>query len=152
MSAFADDRSGSSISWLTLGIGLTVFAFGFVARGIAASALSRKITSSPRTLLLPGLSEDEKKKLPYPPDALPGARDVLSPYGTIRVYEWGPEDGRKVLFVHGISTPCLALGAVAQSLMERGCRVMLFDLYDFSFILLLLSSSICSPLFLLKRI
>lgn len=48
--------------------------------------------------------------LPYPPDVLPGARDVDSPYGSLRVYEWGPEDGRKVLMVHGISTPCISLG------------------------------------------
>jgi hypothetical protein len=31
-------------------------------------------------------------------------------YGTIRVYEWGPEKGRKILFLHGITTPCVALG------------------------------------------
>lgn len=47
----------------------------------------------------------------------------------MRVYEWGPEDGRKVLFVHGISTPCLALGGLANALVEKGCRVMLFDLW-----------------------
>ncbi len=50
-------------------------------------------------------------------------------YGTIRVYEWGPENGRKVLLVHGISTPCLALGGVANALVEKGCRVMLLDLW-----------------------
>ncbi|KAI9795450.1 MAG: hypothetical protein M1835_005784 [Candelina submexicana] len=47
----------------------------------------------------------------------------------MRVYEWGPEDGRKVLLIHGISTPCLALGGVAHGLAERRCRVMLFDLW-----------------------
>jgi pimeloyl-ACP methyl ester carboxylesterase len=50
-------------------------------------------------------------------------------YGTVRVYEWGPEDGRKVLLVHGISTPCLCLGAIAEGLVMKGCRVMLFDLW-----------------------
>lgn len=55
-----------------------------------------KIIRSPRRALelLKGKDVDE---LPYPPDALPGARDVDTPYGSIRVYEWGPEDGRKVL-------------------------------------------------------
>ncbi|KAI7626057.1 hypothetical protein KC319_g17603, partial [Hortaea werneckii] len=67
--------------------------------------------------------------LPYPPNALPGARDVDTPYGNTRVYEWGPEDGRKVLLVHGISTPCIALANLADSLVEKGCRVMLFDLF-----------------------
>jgi hypothetical protein len=44
----------------------------------------------------------------------------------MRVYEWGPEDGRKVVFVHGISTPCVSLGSIAHGLVKKGCRVMLF--------------------------
>ena len=86
------------------------------------------IVVSPRTLYLPGLSQQERDELPYPPNALLGARDVASPYGSLRVYEWGPETGRKALLVHGISTPCLALGEVAECLVQCGCRVMLFDL------------------------
>lgn len=44
----------------------------------------------------------------------------------MKVYEWGPEKGQKVLFVHGITTTCISLGAVAQGLADRGYRVMLF--------------------------
>ncbi|TKA32565.1 hypothetical protein B0A50_01673 [Salinomyces thailandicus] len=94
------------------------------------------IIPSPRQALEPLNSatqnspDREKDDLPYPPNALPGARDVSTPYGSIRVYEWGPETGRKVLLVHGISTPCIALARIAQLLVEReGCRVMLFDLF-----------------------
>ena len=83
---------------------------------------------SPIKTLLPKLSEDETSDLPYPPDAYPNARDVESPYGSLRVYEFGPENGRKVMFVHGISNPCLALGAIAHGLVDKGCRVILFDL------------------------
>jgi pimeloyl-ACP methyl ester carboxylesterase len=121
---------------------------------LAAIALGRlafradtpKRILSPRATQLPSLSEAEKEKLPFPPDLFPGGREVDSPvshmsckerpranlvsqYGTIRVYEWGPETGRKVLLVHGISTPCLSLGGVANALVEKGCRVMLFDLW-----------------------
>ncbi|KAI0817863.1 alpha/beta-hydrolase [Xylaria sp. FL0064] len=67
--------------------------------------------------------------LPYPPDALPGARDVETPYGSIRVYEWGPQDGERVLFVHGISTPVVALGDLGHEMVVRGYRVMMFDLF-----------------------
>ncbi|KAL6705862.1 hypothetical protein ACN47E_006322 [Coniothyrium glycines] len=88
-----------------------------------------KPVDSPKDTLLPTLSEDEIKDLPYPPHALPGSRDVKSPYGTIRVYEWGPKDGEKVLLIHGISTPSIALTDVAYKLVEKGCRVMLFDLF-----------------------
>ncbi|KAF3046255.1 hypothetical protein E8E11_008353 [Didymella keratinophila] len=89
-----------------------------------------KTCSSPRENILPGLSGDELKKLPYPPDALPGVRDVNSPYGSIRVYEWGPEDGEKILLIHGISTPSIALTDLAYKLVGKGCRVMLFDLFS----------------------
>ncbi|OJD36506.1 alpha beta hydrolase family [Diplodia corticola] len=88
------------------------------------------IPSPLTTLGLPALTADERRALPYPPDGLlPGARDVDSPYGSIRVYEWGPEDGAKVLLVHGISTPCVALAGVAEELVRRGRRVLLFDLF-----------------------
>ena len=67
---------------------------------------------------------------PYPPTSLPNPRDTATPHGTIRSYEWGPPQGRKLLFVHGISTPCISLAALAHALVERhGCRVLLFDLF-----------------------
>lgn len=87
-----------------------------------------KVIPSPLKSLLPKLSPQEATSLPYPPDAFPGIRDVASPYGSLRVYEWGPKDGRKVLLVHGISNPCIALGAIAHGLADKGCRVMMFDL------------------------
>ncbi len=62
----------------------------------------------------------------YPPDLFPGARDVASPYGTMRVYEWGPEEGKKVVMVHGDTTPAPMLGPIAEALVKRGCRVILF--------------------------
>lgn len=86
------------------------------------------ILHSPRSTVLPGLSDNEIRALPLPIDVLPGGRDVASPYGSVRVYEWGPEDGPKVLLVHGITTPCVSLGGVAHALADMGCRVMLFDL------------------------
>lgn len=105
----------------TLGlIGLTLIASDLSSRP------PKKIIQSPRSTLLPNLKQSDVDSLPYPPDVLPGLRDVETPYGTMRVYEWGPEDGRKVLLIHGISTPCLALGGVAHGLVEKGCRVLLF--------------------------
>lgn len=86
---------------------------------------------SPRRAIPSGLSQEELDRLPYPPDVFPGGRDVETPYGSIRVFEWGPEEGRKVLLVHGISTPMMSLGGLAEELVERGCRVMLFGKRDF---------------------
>jgi pimeloyl-ACP methyl ester carboxylesterase len=106
----------------------TTVALMTVSR-LALQGTQEKVIASPRTTLLPTLSTSERAALDYPPDILPGGRDVASPYGTIRVYEWGPEDGRKVLLIHGITTPSIALGAIAHGLVEKGCRVMLFDLW-----------------------
>lgn len=93
--------------WIVLGLGLGLWAF-HKASEASYTGLKDTIVESPRKSL-PRLPS-EIAKLPYPPDVLPGARDVDSPYGSMRVYEWGPEDGRKVLLIHGISTPSIALG------------------------------------------
>ncbi|RDW82433.1 hypothetical protein BP6252_03545 [Coleophoma cylindrospora] len=119
---------------VTIDLVSAVFGVIFTAGAIKATQLvirnkQERVLRSPRDLVLPKLTAAEQELLPYPPDSLPGGRDVDSPYGTMRVYEFGPEDGRKVLLVHGITTPCLALGAVAQGMADRGCRVMLFDLW-----------------------
>jgi len=81
---------------------------------------------SPRESMLSELSDEDAAELPYHPAALPGARDVNTPFGSIRVYEFGPRDGEKVLLIHGISTPSIALTDLAHKLVGRGRRVMLF--------------------------
>ncbi|KAH8675922.1 Alpha/Beta hydrolase protein [Xylariales sp. PMI_506] len=85
-------------------------------------------TFSPKSVV-DALPEVEVSGLPYPPDVLPGGRDVATPYGSIRVFEWGPEDGDKALFLHGISTPTISLGDLGHELVSKGYRVMLFDLF-----------------------
>jgi pimeloyl-ACP methyl ester carboxylesterase len=84
---------------------------------------------SPLTTHLPHLTPSEISQLPYPPNILPGARTVPTPYGRIHVFEFGPVSGPKVLLLHGISTPCVSLASLAEVLVARGCRVMLFDLF-----------------------
>lgn len=92
-------------------------------------AMKKTVLPSPRKTLVRRLSLSELACLPYPPDLFPGARDVDTPYGIMRVYEWGPADGRKVVFIHGDTTPCPMFASIAQGLVDRGCRVMLFDLW-----------------------
>lgn len=104
--------------------------------GAGALLESRKQTSRRRTLI-------KAPKLPLPisnstdPNAsaeehqflLPGGKDVETPYGSIRVFEFGPSDGEKVLLMHGISTPCLSLANLAEQLASKGYRVMIFDFF-----------------------
>lgn len=117
-----------SIPWALLGLEVAVFVGLRLYKIRTGAGQDDEVVPSPVETLLPKLSDAEAVDLPYPPDAYPGARDIQSPYGSLRVYEFGPEDGRKVLLVHGITNPCIALGAVAHGLADRGCRVMLFDL------------------------
>ena len=91
-----------------------------------ARAKLRQKIPSPRETLLPHLPNDQAALLPYPPNILPGARDVETLYGMMRIYEWGPEDGKKILMVHGDTTPGPMFSPIAQKLVERGCRVMIF--------------------------
>ncbi|KAK4235872.1 serine hydrolase-like protein [Achaetomium macrosporum] len=118
------------------GLYFALGAFSISATLLASSLLRTSLSethpppiSSPLITHLPRLSSSEIAALPYPPDVLPGGRTVDTPYGIIHVFEWGPEHGEKVLLLHGISTPCLALGTLAEELVRRGYRVMVFDLF-----------------------
>ncbi|PRP74977.1 hypothetical protein PROFUN_07370, partial [Planoprotostelium fungivorum] len=63
---------------------------------------------------------------PYPLDYYPGGIDVETPHGSMRAFVFGPLDGKKVLFIHGITTPCPIFKALAHRLAEQGFRVALF--------------------------
>lgn len=70
--------------------------------------------------------EQQSTDLPYPVDAFPGGRKVRTAYGEIQVFEWGPKEGEKALLVHGLGTPCIALGDMAKEFVRKGYRVMIF--------------------------
>lgn len=124
---FVFDSFAMSISYRTL---LGVVTAGILLQPVLSrwTRSEKPCVPSPRDTLLPRLAQ-EAAAIPYPPDAFPGGRDVKTPYGTIKVFEWGPAQGEKVLILHGISTPCLSLGNLAEGLVENGCRVMLFDFF-----------------------
>lgn len=84
-----------------------------------------KAIPSPRTTLPPRQTSAQSSALPYPPDLLPGSRDVDTPYGIMRVYEWGPEDGGKVIMIPGDTTSAPIFGIVAKKLVLKGLRVMI---------------------------
>jgi len=110
-------------------VGAVGISLGLILHSLAHHRPETTCILSPIATLLPHLSKDEIAKLPYPPDILPGGRDVKTPYGHMHVFEWGPENGEKVLLLHGISTPCLALAGLAEALVSKGYRVMLFDFF-----------------------
>jgi hypothetical protein len=97
------------------------------------SSLTRSSIPSPLTTQLPKLSPSQIASLPYPPDLYPGARDVKNSYGTMRVYEWGNEEGRKVMMVHGDATSAPVWKRVAAGLVAKGCRVIVIGRLTFIF-------------------
>ncbi|GKT42351.1 serine O-succinyltransferase [Colletotrichum spaethianum] len=131
-----DPLFGSSVEPRTVAIVATTVVATLSFLSLARLGLYPKwgtAIPNPLRTKIPTLAGDEVKKLPYQPDSFPGARDVETPYGSIRVYEWGPAAGHKVILIHGISTSCMTLGGIAHALAARGCRVMLFDLFGRGF-------------------
>lgn len=114
-------------TYLTVAV-TSVATLALIARHtffVTKHSFSSKRIPSPRETLLPFLPPSRVSVLPYPPNIFPGGRDVDSPYGVMKCYEWGPEEGRKVVLVHGDTTPAPMLGPIAEALAERGCRVLI---------------------------
>lgn len=96
---------------------------------LARPALSPRAKSPKTDIVRVRDRAEPDPEAPYPPDLFPGGKDVDTVYGAVRVFEWGPEQGEKVLLVHGVGTPCIALGDMAWELVRRGYRVMLFGMF-----------------------
>lgn len=65
----------------------------------------------------------------YPPDAFEGGSDVRLPNGRVKYYLLGPEEGEKIVLVHGFSSPCLVWRELGTSLANAGFRVLMYDHY-----------------------
>ncbi|KAI0053754.1 alpha/beta-hydrolase [Auriscalpium vulgare] len=78
---------------------------------------------------LASLSHTSKSWDVYPEDFYDGGAYVTLPYGRVRYWMLGPEKGKKVVLVHGLSIPAMVWRDVAPALAGRGYRVLLYDLY-----------------------
>ncbi|TFY71975.1 hypothetical protein EVG20_g1011 [Dentipellis fragilis] len=78
---------------------------------------------------LASLPKDCKSWDIYPEDFYPGGAYVSLPFGRVRYWLLGPEDGKKVVLIHGLSVPAMIWKDVAPTLASRGFRVLLYDLY-----------------------
>ncbi|KAI5120314.1 hypothetical protein M0805_000374 [Coniferiporia weirii] len=65
----------------------------------------------------------------YPEDFYDGGGYVSFPFGRVRYWVFGPEDGEKVVLIHGLSVPAIIWKDVAPQLAARGFRVLVYDLY-----------------------
>ncbi|KAK0207113.1 Alpha/Beta hydrolase protein [Desarmillaria ectypa] len=65
----------------------------------------------------------------YSEDYYSGGAYVDFPYGRVRYWLLGPENGRKIVLIHGLSVPSLIWKDIAPQLAARGYRVLMYDLY-----------------------
>ncbi|KAL6298206.1 alpha/beta-hydrolase [Sparassis latifolia] len=65
----------------------------------------------------------------YPEDFYEGGAYVQFPNGTVRYWLIGPEDGTRIVLIHGLSIPAFIWRDVAHHLAKNGFRVLLYDLY-----------------------
>ncbi|KAH9927074.1 alpha/beta-hydrolase [Epithele typhae] len=65
----------------------------------------------------------------YPDNFYEGGAYVRLPYGSVRYWLIGPEDGQRVVLIHGLSVPSIIWKDVAPKLAAKGHRVLLYDLY-----------------------
>ncbi|KAF8878581.1 Alpha/Beta hydrolase protein [Gymnopilus junonius] len=65
----------------------------------------------------------------YPEDFYSNGGYATFPNGRVRYWLLGPEKGKKVVLIHGLSIPAIVWKDVAPSLAARGYRVLLYDLY-----------------------
>ncbi|KAF9381136.1 hypothetical protein CPC16_009987 [Podila verticillata] len=92
-----------------------------------------KSITAERGLVLPSLRalpSQESSKSAYPEDYYPGGDYADLTFGETHYFLFGPEDGKKVVFVHGLSTPASVWSKVARHMANSGCRVLLYDLYS----------------------
>ncbi|KAF9265873.1 alpha/beta-hydrolase [Marasmius fiardii PR-910] len=78
---------------------------------------------------LASLSKESKSWSIYPEDFYEGGNYVRLPFGRVRYWLFGPEDGQKIVLIHGLSIPGFVWRDVAPGLAKRGLRVMVYDLY-----------------------
>ncbi|RDX55915.1 alpha/beta-hydrolase [Lentinus brumalis] len=75
------------------------------------------------------LPSDAPIRQVYPADLCPGGSYAPLPHGRVRYWILGPEDGTKVVLIHGVSTPSVSWKAIGPYLAQNGFQVLIYDLY-----------------------
>jgi len=72
---------------------------------------------------------DSRVRELYPEDVFPGGDYANLPMGKTRYWIFGPEDGEKVVLIHGLTIPAITWKDIAPHLASKGFRVLVYDLY-----------------------
>ncbi|KAJ7732759.1 Alpha/Beta hydrolase protein [Mycena maculata] len=82
--------------------------------------------------VLPGLASlppESRAREIYPEDWVGEGRYAEFPMGRTRYWLAGPDTGKKVVLIHGLSVPALVWAPLVPQLVAAGHRVLLYDLY-----------------------
>ncbi|EKM59110.1 uncharacterized protein PHACADRAFT_25221 [Phanerochaete carnosa HHB-10118-sp] len=83
----------------------------------------------PAIYSMESLNKDSPIRQVYPEDIYPNGDYYPSPYGRVRYWIVGPEEGRKVVLIHGIACPSIVWKDVQAELVSNGFRVLMYDVY-----------------------
>ncbi|KAF9418004.1 hypothetical protein BGZ94_009814 [Podila epigama] len=107
---------------------LTASAAASAILAIGAKKVYNSVTAE-RGLVLPSLRvlpPEVSKSSAYPEDYYPGGAYADLTFGETHYFLFGPEDGKKIVFVHGLSTPASVWSKVARHMADNGCRVLVY--------------------------
>ncbi|KZT06563.1 alpha/beta-hydrolase [Laetiporus sulphureus 93-53] len=117
-------RADSSlVQWMLLALPAAVF-LAVVVTAFPNAPATRTLHPS-----LASLPPDSSAREIYPVDYWEGGAYVSLPMGKVRYWLIGPEDGERIVLIHGLSVPAIIWQHVAPQLADAGYRVLLYDLY-----------------------
>ncbi|VDB84990.1 unnamed protein product [Peniophora sp. CBMAI 1063] len=71
----------------------------------------------------------QRAKEIYPEAIFEGGAYFNAPLGRTRYWLVGPQDGKRVVLIHGLTVPGIIWKDVVPRLVANGCRVLVYDLY-----------------------
>ncbi|KAH9947200.1 alpha/beta-hydrolase [Amylocystis lapponica] len=113
----------SALQWFILLLPAAVLLAYFLT---AFPPQSVSLTNYPSLATLPAHSPSWEI---YPEDFYAGGAYVRLPYGSVRYWLIGPENGQRIVLIHGLSVPAIIWKDVGPYLATNGFRVLLYDLY-----------------------
>ncbi|KAJ3335961.1 hypothetical protein HDU93_003996 [Gonapodya sp. JEL0774] len=88
---------------------------------------------STATEILDTLENDLESPDLYPLNMLPGGGWLEGPMGRIRYHVFGPEHGKRLVYVNGLSAVCGTSKDMLMKLSDAGFRVLAYGRYDLAF-------------------
>lgn len=103
--------------------------FAAIVIAVTSVVLSLYWAKVPKKSANLGSLDENDLNNPFNDSRIPGGAFVELPYGRLRYYLFGPENGKKIVLIHGIGFPTPLMPDFVNALAAKGYRVLAFDLY-----------------------